>query len=105
MLISNAKQKAHWIGFAIGNHLEGNHDMALQVLGEYEKLHLVRRTGWYSTRGLGVLYLWVAVDKFTTHPPTQDTDHEDAAYEISELLLFKAQIMQEAGRLKVRVLS
>lgn len=55
----------HWISFAVGHHLEGNHELAAQIMTAYES--------------------------------TQEEIPSSEAYEHSELLLYKAQVLQEGG--------
>jgi hypothetical protein len=36
LLAQKPSARANWIAFAVGHHLDGNHDLAVQILGAYE---------------------------------------------------------------------
>eukprot|EP00232_Nephroselmis_pyriformis_P011093 CAMPEP_0182873838 /NCGR_PEP_ID=MMETSP0034_2-20130328/12564_1 /TAXON_ID=156128 /ORGANISM="Nephroselmis pyriformis, Strain CCMP717" /LENGTH=757 /DNA_ID=CAMNT_0025006513 /DNA_START=71 /DNA_END=2340 /DNA_ORIENTATION=- len=65
MLSLKATNKTNWIGFAIAHHLNGSHEVAVNVLDSYES--------------------------------TVDVKSEDR-YEYSELLMYKAMILEEGGK-------
>jgi peptide alpha-N-acetyltransferase len=66
--------KHNWLAYAIGNHLVGNYDKALSILQTLQ-----------TTEGMG------------ERPPN---DKRPPTYDESELHLYRAQILEEAGKLQ-----
>ncbi|WIA39458.1 hypothetical protein OEZ86_005557 [Tetradesmus obliquus] len=66
LLQLRANNRNNWISFAIGHHLDGNHELCVQILSAFES--------------------------------TLDEVPSSEAYEHSELLAYKAQVLQEGGQ-------
>eukprot|EP00883_Tetradesmus_obliquus_P003971 jgi/Sobl393_1/14285/SZX72387.1 len=66
LLQLRANNRNNWISFAIGHHLDGNHELCVQILSAFES----------------------TLDEV---PPSE-------VYEHSELLAYKAQVLQEGGQ-------
>lgn len=58
LLIQKPANRANWIAFAVGHHLDGNHDLAAQILAAYEST-LVREQPVYMCGGGGVRGVFV----------------------------------------------
>ena len=66
LLTLRPSARANWIAFAVGHHLDGNHELAAQILTAYES--------------------------------TLEEVPAGEAFEHSEMLLYKAQVLAEGGR-------
>ncbi|KAI8463620.1 MAG: N-terminal acetyltransferase A, auxiliary subunit [Monoraphidium minutum] len=68
LLQQKPSARANWIAFAVGHHLDGNHELAAQIMGAYES--------------------------------TLEEIPASEAYEHSEMLMYKAQLLREGGQLQ-----
>lgn len=110
----------NWVTWAVAHHLDGNFDMAVQILTGYEST-VVRVPGTTTaTAGAAVAAAWPTDDAapawfvelahtpfplpvctcacLAVRPTPQDEIPASEAYEHSELLLYKAQVLAEGGQ-------
>ena len=87
--------RTNWLALAVAHHLAGSHDVAAEVLRAYESTQ-EGPAGSKSGGGGGSGEGGESGDKKARLTPQQLSD----AYEASELVLYRAVILREAGRPK-----
>jgi N-alpha-acetyltransferase 15/16, NatA auxiliary subunit len=116
MLQLRPSNRNNWIALAVAHHLDGNHELAVQILAQYESTLVrlqtpprdsvfpssrVRACTCPALAEAGAIDSTCHAVDDTCHDETftaQDEVPANEAYEHSELLAYKAQVLAEGGQ-------